>query len=60
MRQVSYTNNVHIISQQPKMTAINSCIEVDLTGQVVSGSIGYRLYSGKLIIFFIVINLSNN
>lgn len=46
MRQVSYTNNVHIISQQPKMTAINSCIEVDLTGQIVSGSIGYRLYSG--------------
>jgi acyl-CoA hydrolase len=29
------------------MTAINSCIEVDLTGQVVSGSIGFRLYSGK-------------
>lgn len=47
MRQVTYTNNVHIISQQPKMTAINSCIEVDLTGQIVSGSIGYRLYSGK-------------
>ncbi|XP_050437073.1 4-hydroxybutyrate coenzyme A transferase [Adelges cooleyi] len=46
MRQVSYTNNVHIISQQPKMTAINSCIEVDLTGQIVSGSIGYRMYSG--------------
>lgn len=46
MRQVTYTNNVHIISQQPKMTAINSCIEVDLTGQIVSGSIGYRLYSG--------------
>lgn len=47
MRQVTYTNNTHIISQQPKMTAINSCIEVDLTGQIVSGSIGYRLYSGK-------------
>lgn len=51
MRQVTYTNNTHIISQQPKMTAINSCIEVDLTGQIVSGSIGYRLYSGKLIIY---------
>lgn len=47
MRQVTYTNNTHVISQQPKMTAINSCIEVDLTGQIVSGSIGYRLYSGK-------------
>lgn len=28
------------------MTAINSCIEVDLTGQVVSDSIGTRMYSG--------------
>lgn len=28
------------------MTAINSCIEVDLTGQVVSDSIGTRMFSG--------------
>jgi 4-hydroxybutyrate CoA-transferase len=28
------------------MTAVNSCIEVDLTGQVVSDSIGTRIYSG--------------
>lgn len=28
------------------MTAINSCIEVDLTGQIVSDSIGTRMYSG--------------
>lgn len=57
MRQVTYTNNTHIISQQPKMTAINSCIEVDLTGQIVSGSIGYRLYSGKETILYIKIKL---
>lgn len=34
------------MAQQPKMTAINSCIEVDLTGQVCSDSIGTRFYSG--------------
>lgn len=46
MKVVDYTNNRTIISQHPKMTAINSCIEVDLTGQVVSDSIGIRMYSG--------------
>lgn len=37
---------IGIIARQPNMTAINSCIEVDLTGQVVSDSIGTRMYSG--------------
>lgn len=37
---------IGIIARQPKMTAINSCIEVDLTGQVSSDSIGTRMYSG--------------
>jgi len=46
MRDVSYVNNTGIIAQNPKMTAINSCIEIDLTGQVVSDSIGTRMYSG--------------
>lgn len=46
MLEVDYVNATHIIAQQPKMTAINSCIEVDLTGQVVSDSIGTRMYSG--------------
>ncbi|XP_023701695.1 4-hydroxybutyrate coenzyme A transferase [Cryptotermes secundus] len=46
MRDVAYVNNTGIIAQNPKMTAINSCIEVDLTGQVVSDSIGTRMYSG--------------
>lgn len=44
---VDYVNNTHVISQNPIMTAINSCIEVDLTGQIVSDSIGTRMYSGK-------------
>lgn len=40
MLEIDYVNKVGVISQNPKMTAINSCIEVDLTGQVVSDSIG--------------------
>jgi len=46
MKVVDYTNNRSIIAAHPKMTAINSCIEVDLTGQVVSDSIGTRMFSG--------------
>lgn len=46
MLVVDYVNNTKIIAQQPRMTAINSGIEVDLTGQVVADSIGTRMYSG--------------
>ncbi len=46
MRDCSYVNDTSIIRQQPRMTAINSAIEVDLTGQVVADSIGERIYSG--------------
>ncbi|KAK3101047.1 hypothetical protein FSP39_000556 [Pinctada imbricata] len=46
MRDVEFTNSTSIICQNPKMTAINSCIEVDLTGQVCADSIGPRMYSG--------------
>lgn len=42
----SYTNNTHVISQNPKVVAINSAIEIDLTGQVCSDSIGPQIYSG--------------
>jgi 4-hydroxybutyrate CoA-transferase len=41
-----YTNHPAVISQNEKMVAINSAIEVDLTGQVCSDSIGSRIYSG--------------
>ncbi len=41
-----YTNHPFIISQNEKMVAINSAIEVDLTGQVCADSIGTRIYSG--------------
>ncbi|ALC46536.1 CG7920 [Drosophila busckii] len=46
MYAIDYVNNTSIVKQQPRMTAINSCIEVDLTGQVCSDSIGTRFYSG--------------
>jgi 4-hydroxybutyrate CoA-transferase len=46
MRPADYTNDTHRIRQFRRMTAINSAIEVDLTGQVCADSIGYRLYSG--------------
>ena len=46
MRSVEYTNDTAIIRQFRNMTAINSAIEVDLSGQVVADSIGYRMYSG--------------
>lgn len=47
MLDIAYVNNVGVIAKNPKMTAINSAIEVDLTGQVCSDSIGTRMYSGS-------------
>jgi len=41
-----YTNHPYIISKNDKMVAINSAIEVDITGQVCSDSIGKFIYSG--------------
>ncbi len=46
MHPVSFTNDPVIIARNEKMVAINSAIEVDLTGQVCADSIGHRLYSG--------------
>ena len=43
---VGYVNDPTVIRRNPKVTAINSAIEVDLTGQVCADSIGTRLYSG--------------
>ena len=42
----NYTNHPFIVGQNDRMIAINSAIEVDLTGQVCSDSIGTRIYSG--------------
>jgi len=46
MLSSEYVNNTRIICKNPKVTAINSAIEVDLTGQVCADSIGHRIYSG--------------
>lgn len=46
MLRINYVNNVGIIAKNPNMTAINSAIEVDLTGQVCADSIGTRMFSG--------------
>lgn len=46
MLDVSFVNDPSILSKNDKVTAINSAIEVDLTGQVCADSIGSRMYSG--------------
>lgn len=43
---IDYVNDTSVIRQNPKVTAINSAVEVDLTGQVCSDSIGTYQYSG--------------
>lgn len=44
--RTKYTNDPFVIAQNHRMTAINSAIEVDLTGQVCSDSLGSTMYSG--------------
>ena len=46
LHRTEYTNNPFVIAQNPRMVAMNSAIEVDLTGQVCADSIGTRFYSG--------------
>ena len=46
MMDVGYTNDPFIIAQQPKMTAINSALQIDLTGQICADSLGTKFYSG--------------
>ena len=46
MMDVGYTNDPFVISRNPKMTAINSALQIDLTGQVCADSIGTKFYSG--------------
>jgi len=40
------TNDTALIRENPKVVAINSALEVDLSGQVVADSIGFKIYSG--------------
>ncbi|MDV6169090.1 acetyl-CoA hydrolase/transferase C-terminal domain-containing protein [Flavobacterium sp. DG1-102-2] len=46
MRESSFVNDTAVIRRNPKMVAINSAIEVDITGQVSADSIGSKMYSG--------------
>ncbi len=46
LRPADYTNDTRIIRQFERMVAVNSAIQVDLTGQVCAESVGSRLYSG--------------
>ncbi|MDM9630327.1 acetyl-CoA hydrolase/transferase family protein [Robiginitalea aurantiaca] len=45
-KEAGYTNDTTIIRRNPKVTAINSAIEIDLTGQVCADTIGTYQYSG--------------
>lgn len=46
MLSAEYVNNANVISRNPKVVAINSALEIDLTGQVCADSIGSSIYSG--------------
>ena len=45
-KDVAWTNNPFIIAQNPRVISINSCLEIDLTGQICADSIGTRIFSG--------------
>ena len=46
MMDVGYTNDPFVIAKNPKVTAINSALQVDLTGQICADSLGTKFYSG--------------
>ena len=46
MHPTEYCNNPFIIAQHDKMVSVNSCLQIDLTGQIVSDNMGSTIYSG--------------
>lgn len=46
LKEAAYTNDTAVIRRNPKVTAINSAIEIDITGQVCADTIGKYQYSG--------------
>lgn len=46
LKESNYVNDTSVIRQNPKVVAINSALEVDLTGQVCADSLGTKMYSG--------------
>lgn len=47
MQRVDYTNNPAVIASNPKVVALNSALQIDLSGQVCADSIGTKIYSGS-------------
>lgn len=52
MRIPEFVNNQFIIAQNPKVVAINSCIEIDLVGNVAADTIGPKIFSGWFNVWF--------
>ena len=46
IKDVAWTNDPFRIAQNPAVMSINSCLEIDLTGQICADSIGEKIYSG--------------
>jgi len=46
MLDIAYVNDTAVIRRNPRVTAVNGAIEVDLTGQICADSIGEKIYSG--------------
>lgn len=46
VKDIEYVNDSAVIKKNPRVTSINSAIEIDITGQVCADSIGTRIYSG--------------
>ena len=44
--ETNYVNDIAVIGSNPNVVAINSALEIDITGQVVSDTIGLNVYSG--------------
>ena len=48
MYPVDHTNDPYVVGQNDNMVSINSCLEIDLYGQVASEAIGLNQYSGTV------------
>lgn len=46
MMDIGYVNNPFVIARNPKVVAINSAVQVDITGQISADSVGMRIFSG--------------
>ena len=46
MMDIGYVNNPYVIAKNPKVVAVNSAVQIDLTGQISADSVGTRILSG--------------